>query len=224
MDIWEANSVSAAVTAHNCQTTGQFKCNDTKSCGGLSGPDRYVGHCDRDGCDFNSFRLGNNSFYGRGMMVDTNQLVTVTTQFATDGTGNLNEIRRIYSQNGKKIFNSKATFPSLSQFNSITQPFCDAEKALFKDKNDFKKLGGLNKLSQSMKNGMVLVLSLWDDYEQHMLWLDSQYPTTSDPSVPGVLRGPCATNTGQPKVLQNEYPTAHVIYSNIRFGPIGSTM
>ena len=27
-----------------------------------------------------------------------------------------------------------------------------------------------------MENGMVLVLSLWDDHEAGMLWLDSNFP------------------------------------------------
>jgi len=27
-----------------------------------------------------------------------------------------------------------------------------------------------------MENGMVLVMSLWDDHEAYMLWLDSDYP------------------------------------------------
>lgn len=35
MDIWEANSVSAAVTPHACTTTGQTRC-DGDTCGGKS--------------------------------------------------------------------------------------------------------------------------------------------------------------------------------------------
>lgn len=32
-------------------------------------------------------------------------------------------------------------------------------------------------MGKSMDNGMVLVMSIWDDHEANMLWLDSTYPT-----------------------------------------------
>ena len=31
-------------------------------------------------------------------------------------------------------------------------------------------------MSESMSRGMVLVMSLWDDHDARMLWLDSKYP------------------------------------------------
>jgi len=34
----------------------------------------------------------------------------------------------------------------------------------------------LQAFGDSMENGMVLVLSLWDDHEAGMLWLDSNFP------------------------------------------------
>jgi Glycosyl hydrolase family 7 len=40
----------------------------------------------------------------------------------------------------------------------------------------------------AMERGMVLVMSLWDDNTANGLWLDSNYPTTMDPSFPGVAR------------------------------------
>jgi len=79
-------------------------------------------------------------------------------------------------------------------------------------------------MGASMTNGMVLVLSLWDDYSQHMLWLDSNYPLDKDPGIPGVMRGPCPITSGVPKDVESQYPNANVIYSNIRIGPIGSTV
>jgi len=224
LDIWEANSIDTAVTAHVCRTTGQVKCNGTTGCGDI-GPNRYVGQCDRDGCDYNTYRLGNQTFYGpSNSVIDTNQIVTVTTQFITDNSGqNLAEIRRSYIQNGKVIKQARSTYPVLSKYDSITQQFCDSEKALFQDSNRFKQLGGLTEMGKSMKNGMVLVMSLWDDYAEHMLWLDSSYPTNRNPSSPGVSRGPCSTSSGDPQYLQSTYPNAYVVYSNIKFGPIGST-
>lgn len=70
---------------------------------------------------------------------------------------------------------------------------------------------------------MVLVMSIWDDYAAEMLWLDSDYPTTSSPSSPGVSRGPCATSSGQPSQIESQSSGASVSFSNIKFGPIGST-
>jgi len=70
---------------------------------------------------------------------------------------------------------------------------------------------------------MVLVLSLWDDHDVHMLWLDSDYPTSGSPTTPGISRGPCATSSGVPSDVESRYPNANVIYSNIKYGPINST-
>jgi len=97
MDIWEANSVSAAVTPHSCDTVTQTMCNGD-ACGGTYSATRYAGTCDPDGCDFNSYRMGDTSFYGKGMTVDTSKVFTVVTQFI----GNpLTEIKRFYVQGGK---------------------------------------------------------------------------------------------------------------------------
>lgn len=79
-------------------------------------------------------------------------------------------------------------------------------------------------MGESFKRGMVLVLSLWDDHEANMLWLDSDYPLNLDPSKPGVKRGPCARDSGKPADVERNYPDATVSYSNIKFGNIGSTV
>ena len=55
----------------------------------------------------------------------------------------------------------------------------------------------------------------------NMLWLDSTYPTTS--TGPGTARGACATTSGTPPDVEKNSPGATVIYSNIKYGPIGST-
>jgi len=68
MDIWESNSMATAVTPHVCTVKGQTRCSGTQ-CG--DGTQRYDGVCDKDGCDFNSWRMGNHTFIGPGMLVDT---------------------------------------------------------------------------------------------------------------------------------------------------------
>jgi cellulose 1,4-beta-cellobiosidase len=97
MDIWEANSVSAAVTPHSCDTVSQTMCSGDQ-CGGTYSSTRYVGLCDPDGCDFNSYRMGDATFYGKGLTVDTSKVFTVVTQFIGDP---LTEIKRYYVQGGK---------------------------------------------------------------------------------------------------------------------------
>ena len=68
-----------------------------------------------------------------------------------------------------------------------------------------------------------MVMSLWDDGAAHMLWLDSDYPLDRDTSKAGVARGPCAKDSGAPDDVRAKHPDATVAFSNIRYGPLGST-
>ena len=112
MDIGEANSISTAVTPHPCDAAGQTMCEGDK-CGGTYSSSRYAGTCDPDGCDFNPYRMGNESFYGPGKIVDTKSKMTVVTQFITDdGTdsGTLKEIKRLHVRTAR----SSPTPPPMS--------------------------------------------------------------------------------------------------------------
>ncbi|KAG9025122.1 Exoglucanase 1 [Tulasnella sp. JGI-2019a] len=216
MDIWEANSMSAAYTPHPCSGTGLVACSGS-TC---------TSTCDQAGCDFNSYRWGNTAFYGSGKTVDTSKVFTVVTQFITSdntATGTLTEIRRLYVQNGKTIQNSVTNLPGLTTYNSISDAFCAAQKTVTGDTNTFANEGGLKVMGQALARGVVLVLSIWDDYAVNMLWLDSDYPTTASPTAPGVARGSCATTSGKPADVEAAGSNVQVIYSNIKFGDIGST-
>ena len=219
MDIWEANNDAAAFTPHPCTTDGQTRC---------SGDDcaRDTGLCDADGCDFNSFRLGNTTFLGKGMTVDTSQKFTVVTQFITSdntSTGTLSAIRRLYIQNNKVIQNSLSNIAGIDPTNEITDNFCTQQKSVFGDTDYFAQHGGLVKMGDALGTGMVLSLSLWDDYAVNMLWLDSNYPLDKPATQPGIARGNCSTSSGVPADVEAQSPNAKVIYSNIKFGDIGST-
>jgi cellulose 1,4-beta-cellobiosidase len=227
LDIWEANSISTAFTTHPCTVDQYAPCTGI-DCGDNASGDRYNGVCDKDGCDFGHYRMGDKTYYGPGanFAVDSSKPVTVVTQFLTsDGTanGDLIEMRRFYVQNGVKIENSKANFPGFPAFDSINEEMCVATKKLFGDVDDHSVKGGLKAMGDAMKQGMVLVMSLWDDHDVNMLWLDSNFPADADPSAPGVARGSCPTTSGVPADVEASNPTATVKYSNIRFGPIGST-
>lgn len=73
MDIWEANKVSQAVTAHPCSMEGQKRC-EGEDCGPVS-------VCDKAGCDFGSYRVGVPKFFGPGAdyTIDSTKPITVVT-------------------------------------------------------------------------------------------------------------------------------------------------
>jgi cellulose 1,4-beta-cellobiosidase len=170
--------------------------------------------------------MGNKTFYGKGYTVNSSTKMTVVTQFITaDGTatGALSEIRRIYVQNGKVIQNSKTNISGMSAYDSITEPFCTAQKTAFSDTNTFSQKGGYTNMGKAFDSGMVLVLSIWDDHAANMLWLDSNYPTDRPATQAGVARGSCATTSGVPADVEANSPNSSVTYSNIKFGDLGST-
>ncbi len=69
--------MAAAFTPHPCTVKEATRC-EGNDCG--DDDNRYGGVCDKDGCDFNSFRMGDQSFLGPGKTVDTNSKFTVVTQ------------------------------------------------------------------------------------------------------------------------------------------------
>ncbi|KAH8889108.1 glycoside hydrolase [Thozetella sp. PMI_491] len=71
--------------------------------------------------------------------------------------------------------------------------------------------GGLSGMGAALGRGMVLAMSIWNDPAQQMAWLDSGN------------NGPCASGQGTPANIQSQHPDTHVIFSNIRWGDIGST-
>jgi len=231
VDLWEANSMASAFTMHPCTSTEPVRCEGVK-CGDADKNERFQGMCDKDGCDFNPYRMGDHSFFGPGLTVDTNQPMSVVTQFLTsDGTdtGDLIEIKRFYVQNGQVIPNSESRVAGV-QGSSITDGYCAAQKEAFVGSqheqtvfNDFAKKGGLQQVGETLDRGMVLVLSLWDDAATHMDWLDAASPSDLSQATPGVLRGPCSTGAGEPETLRAQSPDATVAITNIRYGEIGST-
>jgi cellulose 1,4-beta-cellobiosidase len=113
--------------------------------------------------------MGDTSFYGKGMTVDTSKVFTVVTQFVGSP---LTEIKRFYVQGGKVIPNSQSTIANVTG-NSITTAFCDAQKAAFGDNYTFKQHGGFSSMSSALSGGMTLVMSIWDDHYANMLWVSN---------------------------------------------------
>lgn len=201
-DIWEANSFATQFASHPCSISNVLPCSDAKTCG--DGSERYSGVCDKDGASLNAYREGNLNLYGPSskFAIDTTKPFTVNTQFRTKG-GDLTKIVRTYTQNGKTV-----------DGGYLDDAFISSQKSKFGEKNHHQDLGGLRKMGEAFKRGMVLVLSLWDDNSVNMLWLDSTYPKNS--GEPGSKRGPCDANRQGVDWLRKTYPKAQVVYSNIR--------
>ncbi|KAF7296285.1 Glucanase [Mycena chlorophos] len=221
MDIWEANSVSTALTPHTCTTLGQSTCTGSA----CSAPNVTSGTCDQSGCDFNPYRMGVTNFFGPHETIDTTQKMTVVTQFIGSP---ITQIKRFYVQNGVVHGNPNSTISGVSG-NSITDSFCAAQKSAFGDTNTFAQKGGMSGMSSAASAGMVLVMSLWDDHAADMLWLDAPLPADQirffsrrDECCTG-SRGTCSSSSGQPSQVESQSANAQVVFSNIKFGPIGST-
>merc|ERR1719223_2330757 len=231
MDLLEANTKATAFTAHPCKLDGPKQCDGDKECGDkLKGES---GFCDKDECGWNSYRMGDSKFWGPGSdyTVDTTKPITVVTQFITsDETdqGDLVEIRQLYVQDGNVIKQSQASALK-NGGDSLTQSLCDESNKKFNaTNNDFTDLGGLKQMGKAIGRGMVMSLSIWDDNLGRMLWLDGKKTSVKDEDgQPGVERGPCDFKYGSDDDLQ-KYAKLHgggvdVIFSNIKYGDIGST-
>jgi hypothetical protein len=73
------------------------------------------------------------------------------------------------------------------QYNRVSDEFCQAQKKALGDNDSFTKHGGFRQVGPTLAKGDVVVLSLWDDHDVNVLWLDSVYPTYSN--KPGSDRG-----------------------------------
>lgn len=237
LDIFEGNKEAQAFTMHPCRGGGGQTSCEGKECGDSDSEthEHYMGMCDRDGCDFNPYRLGATDFYGPGKTVDTTQPMTVVTQFLTeDGTdeGRLAEVKRFYIQGGQVIGNAKSKERGIAG-DSLSDAFCSNMKETYihtraannteGEFDQFNALGGLGAMGEAMDAGMVLVLSLWDDPATAMRWLDSTDPGRLGEEVPGVVRGPCKTSEGEAEEVEVSSADAFVTYANLRYGEIGST-
>ncbi|KAK3690364.1 glycoside hydrolase [Podospora appendiculata] len=217
IDVWESNAHAFAFTPHACQNNKYHVC-ETTGCGGTYSDDRFSGDCDANGCDYNPYRMGNPDFYGPGKVVDTKKKFTVVTRFES------NKLSQFFVQDGKKIEIPAPKFDGIPQLSSnITPDYCTAQFKAFGDRDRFSEVGGFSQLNTALGVPMVLVMSIWDDHYANMLWLDSTYPPEKD-GQPGAARGDCPQSSGAPSDVEANIPNAKVIYSNIRFGPVGSTV
>jgi len=147
--------------------------------------------------------------------------MTVVTQFLKGSDGTISEIKRFYVQNGKVIPNSESTIDG-NPGNSLTPEFCRAQKTAFGDQDIHEARGGFPQMSKALAQGMVLVMSLWDDHNSNMLWLDSTFPVDADPDSPGKGRGTCDTTSGAPAEVESKQASDRVVFCESSPTPLGS--
>jgi cellulose 1,4-beta-cellobiosidase len=222
------------MTVHSCTTQGPHRC-DGIECGDNAKGQRFDGVCDKNGCDFNPYRVGAHDFYGPGpqFKLDSTKPMTVVTQFiTTDGTdtGDLKEMRRFYVQDNKTVENPQPIYSANPDDKAISDQFCAVQMTNFSDRLDvFKAKGGIAGMGKAIGRGMSLVISLWDDHEVGMIWLDATDPFTPDPSGPGgypwgALRGTCNQTSGNYSIVEKLHGDSYGLFSDFRYGEIGTTL
>ncbi|KAH7303444.1 cellobiohydrolase [Stachybotrys elegans] len=219
IDVWESNAHAFALTPHACENNDYHVCVDGEGagCGGTYSEERYGGLCDANGCDYNPYRMGNVDFYGAGRTVDTSQPFTVVTQFTASS------LTQFFIQGGQRIDIPAPTFEGFPDSSEINAEFCDANFQVFDEYDRYNEVGGWPAMEEALSVPHVLVLSIWADHYANMLWLDGSWPRDADPATPGVTRGDCPADSGVPSEVIEDHASAYVTWSNIRFGPIGST-
>ncbi|KAF2639506.1 glycoside hydrolase [Massarina eburnea CBS 473.64] len=157
-----------------------------------------TGVCDKNGCGKNPYTTDKSFYAPKSSKVDTNKPFTVVTQFPAQN-GVLQSVVRKYVQNGKVIEDVAANV-------SMNDTYCSANGA-----TTFMGLGAMKGMGEAMTRGMVLAMSIWWDEGGFMNWLDSGNA------------GPCNATEGDPKVIQQVEKAPSVVFSQIKWGEIGST-
>ncbi|KAI5782102.1 endoglucanase EG-1 [Peziza echinospora] len=200
MDIWEGNARAQSIAPHPCNKTSLYEC--------VGDECAFDGVCDKWGCTYNPYGLGNHDYYGLGLTVDTSRPFTVVTQFPAGEDGRLKEIRRLYVQDGVVIQNAAvASDTSADPVNYISDEFCAPRVG----DGHYMDLGATPVMGDALSRGMVLAFSIWWDEGGFMQWLD------------GGNAGPCNATEGDPKNIKEIQPDTAVTFSNVKWGEIGST-
>lgn len=125
---------------------------------------------------FNSYK-GDPNFYAPGGVVDTSQPFEVVTQFLTSdntSSGTLDEIRRIYVQNGVVIANNRVPYGNNMTSDSINPAYCNATASTFVE------AGGFPQFSENLAGGMTLIFSIWNSAGMYLLncslFIPSSFP------------------------------------------------
>ncbi|KXX81013.1 Exoglucanase 1 [Madurella mycetomatis] len=221
LNVWTSNAHSFALSTHICpeyyvDQGFPFIC-DGSEC--LPPNDRGEMRCDRWGCSYNPYRMGNREFYGKGKRVDTARKFTVVTRFTETN------ITQFFIQDGQKIDVPVPVWDGLPKEAGLSADMCGKQLEVFIERDAFGMNGGWDQnLQQLLTQPMVLSTSINVDHYAWNIWLDSTFPLEAKGEL-GFERGDCIPyENNDPFVVQNSYGNATVTWSNIRFGPIGTTV
>ncbi|TDZ68066.1 Exoglucanase 1 [Colletotrichum trifolii] len=211
-DVWNSNSQSFQTQSRPCSQNGLHGCT-WDECDQIR-----ISKCAREGCEYNPYRLGATGFYGQGKTVDTKKKFTVVTRFAED------RVTKFFIQDGVKIEAPVPTKPNFPGTAGLDEDFCDVLPRNFDELDKFNQHGGWARHIDVLRRPLVMALSIQDDFYANNLWLDSYYPR--DSWSPGAARGPCPNDSGHATLpwVDPAKENVSVTWSNIRFGPIGSTV
>ncbi|KAK3986079.1 Exoglucanase 1 [Cladorrhinum sp. PSN332] len=224
-DVWNSNAHSYSMVSKVCPR-GENKftvCDGGRYCDPyyVSPDDRHSPRCDPDGCSWSAYRVASQDFYGRGKVVDTNKKFTVVTRWEQ------NRVYQFFVQDGKKIEVPLPRWQELPRENGISPDMCEKMPQFFDERDRFAENEGWKSHLEMVTRPMVMAMSINVDYWAYNLWLDGTYPPERDvPEEEGRFeRGPCRPwEQSEPAVVLANHPHANVTWSNIRFGPIGSTV
>lgn len=246
LDLFEVNREAQAFTMHACdENTGGVHAMCNASTGA-----NCVNRCDRNGCDWNVYRLSPNAenqtqaraFFGSvvqpdvSMTIDTSKPITVRTWYnRTENSWNQELIQDGNRHSYPPVnFNGWDNQHEQHTHHSVTDDFCDAfDDYLNGDGNKHTQFGGNQRMIKAQNEGYVLVLSIWTENDHNnppMRWLDSTLSNVPD-GIPdetlGIVRGRCPKDEwqwGSSPLTEEELKNIEVVYSDFRIGPMGKTV
>ncbi|KAK4149475.1 Exoglucanase 1 [Chaetomidium leptoderma] len=118
---WDSNSHSFSMSSHTCPDDGLYICNGY-SCDSYD--ERAISKCDRWGCSYNLYRMGNTDFYGKGKKVDTARKFTVVTQFDQD------KVTQFFIQDGQKFDMPGPVWEGLPKEGGLSANMCSRQPTL----------------------------------------------------------------------------------------------
>ena len=112
------------VTPHPCSVTQQTECSGDECSSNTD--NRHDSACDKEGCDLNSYRMGNTTFLGEGMTGDTTQTITVFTQFITSDNTTSGEMRSAASTSRTATSSRSRAQPTPTSLSTTPSPMTSA--------------------------------------------------------------------------------------------------
>lgn len=220
--VWNSNSHSFSMSSHTCPNDGLSTC-EGWDCENYHPEERGRKTCERWGCSYNPFRMGHEGFYGKGKTVDTTKNFTVVTRWDE------NQVSQFFIQDGKKIDIPSPVWDGLQSGKAsggLSADMCANQPSVFNERSAFAENGGWDTHKRQILNTpMALTMSIGVDYYAWNTWLDSVYPPYDSVGHPGEKRGDCLpVEDNEPYQVHQRYSKAKVVWSNIRFGPIGTTV